>query len=45
VRVLSQSLEDMLPDWVGYGALYGISAIPVFIVVATIGILFVSSLK
>jgi hypothetical protein len=40
-----QSMEDMLPDWVGYTTLYGISAIPIIIVVATISILFVSSLK
>jgi hypothetical protein len=40
-----QSLADMLPDWVGYGTLYGISIIPVLIVVATITVLFYNSLK
>lgn len=40
-----QSLTDMLPDWVGYGTLYGISIIPVLIVVAVVSVLFFSSLK
>lgn len=40
-----QTLADMLPDWVGYGTLYGISIIPVLIVVATVVILFYNSLK
>jgi hypothetical protein len=40
-----QTLADMLPDWVGYGTLYGISVIPVLIVVATITVLFYNSLK
>jgi hypothetical protein len=40
-----QTLADMLPDWVGYSTLYGISVIPVLIVVATILVLFYNSLK
>eukprot|EP00195_Chlamydomonas_chlamydogama_P008107 CAMPEP_0202901922 /NCGR_PEP_ID=MMETSP1392-20130828/15337_1 /ASSEMBLY_ACC=CAM_ASM_000868 /TAXON_ID=225041 /ORGANISM="Chlamydomonas chlamydogama, Strain SAG 11-48b" /LENGTH=268 /DNA_ID=CAMNT_0049588581 /DNA_START=39 /DNA_END=845 /DNA_ORIENTATION=+ len=40
-----QGLADMLPDWVGYGALYGISFIPVLLVVGTVLILFYNSLK
>jgi hypothetical protein len=40
-----QGISDMLPDWVGYLTLYGISAIPVLIVVVTVAILFFSSLK
>lgn len=40
-----QSLADLLPDWVGYGTLYGISIIPVLLVVATVLVLFYSSLK
>jgi hypothetical protein len=40
-----QSLTDMLPDWVGYGALYGISAIPVMLVVGAVSILFFTSLR
>eukprot|EP00878_Enallax_costatus_P023779 GHUV01025325.1.p1 GENE.GHUV01025325.1~~GHUV01025325.1.p1 ORF type:complete len:170 (+),score=59.53 GHUV01025325.1:795-1304(+) len=40
-----QSLADLLPDWVGYGTLYGISIIPIIIVVGVVSLLFVSSLK
>lgn len=40
-----QSLADMLPDWVGYGTLYGISVIPVVIVVSVVLVLFYNSLK
>jgi len=40
-----QTLTDMLPDWVGYGTLYGISVIPVLLVVGTVLILFYNSLK
>jgi len=40
-----QGLEDMLPSWVGYGALYGISFIPVLLVVVTVLVLFYNSLK
>jgi hypothetical protein len=40
-----QGLADMLPDWVGFGTLYGISAIPVLLVVGTVLILFYNSLK
>ena len=39
------SFTDMLPDWMGYGALYIISIIPVLIVIATVSVLFFSSLK
>lgn len=40
-----QGLADMMPDWVGYLTLYGISAIPVLLVVATVTVLFINSLK
>jgi hypothetical protein len=40
-----QSLTDMLPDWVGYSTLYGISVIPVLLVIGTVLILFYNSLK
>jgi len=40
-----QGLADMLPDWVGYGTLYGISALPAIIAVATVIVLFYSSLR
>lgn len=40
-----QGLTDMLPDWVGFGTLYGISGIPVLLVVGTVLILFYNSLK
>jgi len=39
------SAMDMLPDWVGYSMLYGVSAIPVIITISVIAILFFSSLK
>lgn len=35
----------MLPDWVGYLTLYGISAIPVLLAVSAILVLFYNSLK
>jgi hypothetical protein len=35
----------MLPDWVGYSGLYAVTLIPVFILVATVTLLFVTSLK
>ena len=40
-----QSLADRLPEWMGYGALYAISAIPVLIAGSVIAILFFNSLK
>lgn len=40
-----ENLTDMLPDWVGYGALYGISTIPVLLAVGAILVLFYNSLK
>jgi hypothetical protein len=40
-----QNMTDMLPGWVGYGVLFGVSSIPVLLVVGTILILFYNSLK
>jgi hypothetical protein len=40
-----QGITDMLPDWVGYGTLYGFSALPVMIAVAVVIVLFYSSLR
>ncbi|CAD7702355.1 unnamed protein product [Ostreobium quekettii] len=40
-----QSLVDMLPDWMGYSYLYLLSAVPLFIGVTIVVILFVNSLK
>lgn len=40
-----QDVADMMPPWVGYGALYGISFIPVMLVVMTVLVLFYNSLK
>jgi len=40
-----QSLADRMPEWMGYGALYAISAIPVLIAGSVIAILFFNSLK
>lgn len=40
-----QSIVDMLPDWVGYGVLYGISSFPVILGVTVIVILFLNALK
>lgn len=40
-----QTLADLLPDWVGYLALYGISAIPVMLAVGAILVLFYNSLR
>lgn len=40
-----QTLADRLPEWMGYGALYAISAIPVLIAGSVIAILFFNSLK
>jgi hypothetical protein len=40
-----QTVMDMLPDWVGYGALYGISSIPALLAVSAILVLFYNSLK
>eukprot|EP00873_Tetraselmis_striata_P007949 jgi/Tetstr1/428213/TSEL_018254.t1 len=39
------SATDMLPDWIGYSMLYGVSAVPVIITISVIAILFFSSLK
>lgn len=40
-----QSLADMLPDWVGYGFLYGVSSLPVLLAVGVVLVLFFNSLK
>jgi hypothetical protein len=40
-----QDLADMMPAWMGYGALYGISFIPVLLVIMTVLVLFYNSLK
>lgn len=40
-----QELLDMLPDWMGYGVLYLISAVPVLIAGTVIAILFFNSLR
>ena len=40
-----QSMFDMLPDWVGYGGLYLVSAGPVLIAVSVIVVLFLNSLR
>lgn len=40
-----ENLADMLPDWVGYAGLYGISGIPVFLAVGAVLVLFYNSLK
>jgi hypothetical protein len=40
-----QGLADMLPDWMGYGALYAITLVPIGILGVTVAILFLSSLK
>eukprot|EP01025_Chloroclados_australasicus_P053030 TRINITY_DN6203_c0_g1_i1.p2 TRINITY_DN6203_c0_g1~~TRINITY_DN6203_c0_g1_i1.p2 ORF type:complete len:258 (-),score=33.43 TRINITY_DN6203_c0_g1_i1:214-987(-) len=40
-----QSLLDRLPDWVGYGAIYGVSVVPIIIGVLVVTLLFFSSLR
>jgi hypothetical protein len=40
-----QSLEDMLPEWVGWGALYLLSSAPVIIGVSVVVVLFLNSLR
>ena len=40
-----KNLTDMLPDWVGYSAVYAVSLIPIFIGAAVIAILFFNSLR
>ncbi len=42
---LLQGIADLLPDWVGYGALYAVSSAPVIIGVVVITVLFLNSLK
>ena len=38
-------LSDYLPKWVGFSAVYLVSAIPVFITIAVLALLFITSLK
>lgn len=40
-----KELMDMMPSWVGYSALYGISIIPAMFVVGCVVILFINSLN
>lgn len=40
-----KGLMDMLPEWVGYSGLYAVTLIPAFILIATVTLLFVTSLK
>lgn len=40
-----QGIEDMLPDWVGYGTLYLVSIAPVLIVIAVVAVLWANSLR
>ncbi|GBF99317.1 hypothetical protein Rsub_12098 [Raphidocelis subcapitata] len=40
-----QTLADLLPDWVGYSALYGLSTIPVMLAVGAVLVLFYNSLR
>ena len=40
-----RGLADLLPSWVGYGALYGISGIPVMLAVGAVLVLFYNSLR
>lgn len=40
-----RGLVDRLPDWMGYGTLYAVSAVPVVIVIVVVYILFTSSLR
>ena len=40
-----QGFADMLPDWVGYGALYLVSIAPVLIALSVVAVLFANSLR
>ena len=40
-----KSLMDQLPDWVGYGMLYGVSVIPLAMAAGVVIIVFWNSLK
>jgi hypothetical protein len=40
-----QSPTDLLPDWMGYGALYLVSIAPVLIVISVVAVLFANSLR
>lgn len=40
-----QGLADMLPDWMGYGALYLVSVAPVLVALGVVGVLFANSLR
>ena len=41
----AKNILDLLPDWVGYGALYALISVPVIITIAVVALLFVTSLK
>ena len=41
----AKNILDLLPDWVGYGALYLLISVPVIITIAVVALLFVTSLK
>ena len=41
----AKNVLDLLPDWVGYGALYTLISVPVIITIAVVALLFVTSLK
>lgn len=40
-----KDIPDWVPDWVGYSFLYGLSGVPVLIVVGVVIVLFVNSLR
>lgn len=40
-----KGVPEWVPDWVGYSFLYGLSGIPVLIVVTVVIVLFVNSLR
>lgn len=40
-----QGFTDLLPDWLGYSFLYGVSALPVIIGILVVAVLFFNSLK
>jgi hypothetical protein len=40
-----KDLADLLPDWVGYGALYFVSVLPAIIAGTVVLVLFLNSLR
>ena len=40
-----QGIADLLPEWVGYGALYLVSVAPALIALTMVGILFANALR